>query len=106
MAKAVVEAGAVSIGHVVLHLRSPETRQVHLERLAATHPEAAAWTERAYTSRSAPKAVGTAADLRAAIEAAAGHLGEMEPPLPPAPVDLAEVRRRVAEADDQLTFAL
>ncbi|MEZ5137411.1 MAG: hypothetical protein R2711_01065 [Acidimicrobiales bacterium] len=39
VAKAVVEAGAVSIGHVVLHLRSPETRQVHLERLAATAPQ-------------------------------------------------------------------
>ena len=82
---------------------------MHLERLAATHPEAAAWTERAYTSGSAPKAVRAriAADLRAAIEAAGGRLGDMEPPPPPVPVDLAEVRRRRgAEADDQLTFAL
>jgi DNA repair photolyase len=109
VAKAVVDAGAVSIGHVVLHLRSPETRQVYLERLAATHPDAAAWTEQTYTSGSAPKAVRDriAADLRAAVTAAGGHLGEMEP-LPPAPIDLAAIRRRrSAEADDdQLTFAL
>ena len=109
VAKAVVDAGAISIGHVVLHLRSPETRAVYLERLAATHPEAAAWAEQAYTSGSAPKAVRAriAADLRAAIEAAGGHLGEMEPPPPRAPVDLAAVRRRrAAELEDQLTFAL
>jgi DNA repair photolyase len=110
VAKAVVDAGAVSIGHVVLHLRSPETRAVYLERTATTHPEAAAWADRAYTSGSAPKAVRAriAADLRAAIEAAGGHLGDMEPPLPPTPVDLAAARRRRAAeaADDQLTFAL
>jgi DNA repair photolyase len=109
VAKAVVDAGAVSIGHVVLHLRSPETRQVYLERAAVTHPEAAAWAERAYTSGSAPKAVRARidADLRRAIEAAGGQLGEMEPPLPPAPIDLAAIRRRKAvEPEDQLTFAL
>lgn len=109
VAKAVVDAGAVSIGHVVLHLRSPETRQVYLERTAASHPEVAAWTERAYTSGSAPKAVRAriAADLRAAVEAGGGHLGAMETPPPPVPIDLDAIRRRRAtDADDQLTFAL
>jgi DNA repair photolyase len=112
VAKAVVDAGAVSVGHVVLHLRSEETRQVYLDRIRTTHPEAAAWAERAYTSGSAPKAVRAriAADLRAALEAAGGQLGEVEPPPAPplpAPVDLAAVRRRRAEAaDDQLRLTI
>jgi hypothetical protein len=110
VAKAVVLAGAVSVGHVVLHLRSSETRQVYLDRLAGPHPDVAASTERAYTSGSAPKAVRRriAADLRAALDAAGGQLGDMEPPPVVAPVDLAAVRRRRADAavDDQLTLAL
>jgi len=82
--RAAVEAGAVSIGHVVLHLRHPETRAVYLERLAVSDPEAAADTDRRYQGGNAPKAdrERIAATLRAAIESAGGQLGAMEPPPP------------------------
>jgi DNA repair photolyase len=113
VARAVVGAGAASVGHVVLHLRSPETRAVYLERLARTHPAAATATDRAYTRGSAPKAerARIAATLRAALRAAGGDLGAMEPPPDAAPVVVAAPRRRVAAraADpgaSQLTLAL
>ncbi|MCU1354805.1 MAG: hypothetical protein JWM89_223, partial [Acidimicrobiales bacterium] len=98
--RAVVEAGARTIGHVVLHLRQPETRAVYLERLAVTHPEVAAATALRYRGSSAPKAdrVRIASALRAAIEGAGGHLGAMEP----APPSIAAVtlRRPTARSPD------
>lgn len=103
--RAAVRAGASSIGHVVLHLRSPETRHVYLERLAATHPELVAATERRYVGSNAPKAdrERIATTLRTAIEAAGGHLGAMEPP-PPATVVPLRPRRPAPEPAPQLAF--
>ncbi len=109
VAKAVVDAGATSIGHVVLHLRSPETREVYLDRLEQHRPEVAAATDRSYRGSTAPKVdrARIAIELRAAVEAAGGRLGWMEGEPPAAPVDLAAMRRRRAElATDQLTLAL
>jgi len=106
---AAVEAGATSIGHVVLHLRQKETRRVYLERLAVTHPELVEPTERRYTAKSAPRQdrerIATA--LRAAIEAAGGHLGAMEPP-PPATVvaNPRPSRRAPVDHADQLALPL
>ena len=105
---AAVEAGAISIGHVVLHLRHPETRRVYLERLAATHPELVAGTERRYPGTSAPKAERDriAATLRAAIESAGGHLGAMEPPLPASPVAVRRTRDQGSDPAAQLAFPI
>lgn len=105
--RAAVAAGASSIGHVVLHLRSPETRRVYLERLAVSHPELVAPTEQRYVGANAPKAdrERIAATLRAAIEAAGGQLGAMEPP-PPATVVPLRPRRAAPEPDPQLAFPL
>ncbi|HEX2577434.1 MAG TPA: radical SAM protein [Aquihabitans sp.] len=104
--RAVVEAGAISVGHVVLHLRHQEVRDIYLERLATTFPEAAVDTASRYVGRTAPKAdrERIAATLRAAIEAAGGHLGAMEPPLPEAPA----VRTPAVEppSADQLALPL
>lgn len=110
VARAVVASGATSIGHVVLHLRSPETRAVYLERLAQTHPEAAERTAQRYVGGGAPKAEREriAAELRRAVEAAGGILGEMEPPAPPpaaVPVELGAATRTPDPAA-QLSFAL
>lgn len=115
VAQAVVAAGARTIGHAVLHLRSAETRQVYLARLAATHPEAAAATELRYRGASAPKAdrdrIG--ADLRAAIEAAGGQLGtglvdgEGDGGATPVTTAVALARRKAAAPPhDQLTLVL
>ncbi len=104
---AVVQSGAVTIGHVVLHLRSPETRAVYLERLARTFPEAAEATDRRYSGSTAPKAEREriAADLRRAIEAAGGHLGLAE--VEGSPVELVPRRRPpLVDPADQLSLAL
>jgi DNA repair photolyase len=107
--RAAVDAGASSIGHVVLHLRHQEVRSVFLERLAATHPHLVAPMEQRYTGKSAPKADRDriAATLRAAIEAAGGHLGAMEPP-PPATVVPLRPRppRPAADPADQLALPI
>lgn len=105
--RAAVAAGAVSIGHVVLHLRAPEVRAVYLERLAVTHPELVEATERRYAGKSAPKADRDriATTLRAAIEAAGGRLGTMEPP-PPATVVALRAARPAPDASDQLALPL
>ena len=99
VARAVVDAGASSVGHVVLHLRSPETRAVYLDRLATTHPELVAATERRYQTKTAPKADRDriATTLRRALEAAGGHLGDMEPP-PPATRVAVRARRPAPDA--------
>lgn len=106
---AAVDAGASSIGHVVLHLRQEETRRIYLERLAVTHPELVGPTERRYTAKSAPKddRERIAAVLRTAIEAAGGHLGAMEPP-PPATAVAPRRPSRTGPADlnDQLALPL
>lgn len=109
VARAAVDAGAVSIGHVVLHLRSPENRAVYLERLAQTHPEVAERTAQRYLGPSAPKAdrERIAADLRRAVEAAGGVLSTMEPPEPPAaatPIVVPAVRS--VDPAAQLSLAL
>jgi DNA repair photolyase len=109
VARAVVDAGASSIGHVVLHLRHPETRRVYLDRLAATHPDLVAATERRYRGTSAPKADRSriAATLRRAVERAGGHLGAMEPPPPVTVVALPTPTRPTPAAPvDQLTLPL
>ncbi|CAN5629422.1 Rv2578c family radical SAM protein [soil metagenome] len=108
---AAVRAGASSIGHVVLHLRHPEVREVYLSRLRATHPEAAAETERRYTAKTAPKAdrERIASVLGDAIRAAGGQLGAMEPPPPPTVVAVRRARAsaaKVADAASQLAFPI
>ncbi len=49
--KAVVEAGAIGVSTVALHLR-PGTKEVFLDRLAKTHPDEAAQIAARYTGRS------------------------------------------------------
>ena len=109
VARAVVASGARSIGHVVLHLRSPETRAVYLERLAVSHPEVAAETARRYRGGSLPKAdrARIAAVLRGALEEVGGHLGAMEPAPAPVVVQRPGARRAGPEPTaDQLALPL
>lgn len=107
VARAVVDAGAVSIGHAVLHLRTPETRQVYLERLAATHPDAAVATDLRYRSGQAPKADRDriTADLVAALAAAGGQLGGLAPE-PEAATAVTVGRRTDPDPSSQLSFVL
>ncbi|QXC59477.1 radical SAM protein [Aquihabitans sp. G128] len=107
--RAAVEAGAISIGHVVLHLRHPEVREVYLSRLRETHPEVADATDRRYLGKAAPKAdrERIASVLGDAIRAAGGELGAMEPPVPAALVELRRpVRSPKAAADPTSQLAL
>ena len=54
VATACVEAGAVSVSAILLHLR-PGVKQHYLETLRASHPAVAASTERLYPRANAPK---------------------------------------------------
>jgi DNA repair photolyase len=73
VATACVEAGAVSVSAILLHLR-PGVKQHYLETLRASHPGVAAATERLYPRANAPKADQrrVAAIVHAAVRRAGG----------------------------------
>jgi DNA repair photolyase len=77
VAQGCVEAGAVSVSAILLHLR-PGVKQHYLDSLRATQPELAARTERLYPRANAPKADQrrVASIVHAAVRRAGGCSAE------------------------------
>lgn len=106
-ARACVEAGAVSVSSVLLHLR-PGVRDHFLEELAGARPDLVSRYERMYTGPNAPKAERqrVATIVREAVRAAGGQPAPRFEPEHLVGRPVAEPRRRAVAHDGQLTLGM